>query len=149
MAAEQTHGQSTGVPVTQTYVDALVYSDDRATRAALVRAVGRRAGKGLPLLRWHEAATHAGVLEKVAQNRYALLVLDSEAARVGGMAIARELKTSLYDCPPIIVTIARPQDAWLATWCEADAHVAEPFDPVEVQEAVAGVLRASSREVVV
>lgn len=147
MAAEHTHGQTTGAPSTQEYVDALVYSDDRATRAALVRAVGRRAGKGLPLLRWHEAATHAGVLEKVAENRYALLVLDSEAAKVGGMAISRELKTSMYECPPIIVTIARPQDAWLATWCEADAYIAEPFDPVEVQEAVARVLRGASREV--
>lgn len=121
-------------------VDVLVYSDDSTTRRAIIDAVGRRAGKGLPLLRWTEAATHAGVLEKVEDGNFAVLVLDGEAAKVGGMAIARQLKTSMYDCPPIMLTIARPQDTWLATWSEADAWVSEPLDPVEVQETLAGLL---------
>lgn len=122
-------------------VDVLVYSDDRTTRRAVIESVGRRAGKGLPLVRWTETATHAAVLEKVSETDFAVLVLDGESAKVGGMAISRELKTSLYRCPRVIVTIARPQDAWLATWSEADAVVAEPLDPVDMQETLAGLLR--------
>ena len=127
-------------------VDVLVYSDDRATRRIIIDSIGRRAGKGLPLLRWTEAATHAGALERISETNFAALVLDSEAAKVGGMALSRELKTTLFDCPPILITVARPQDRWLAAWSEADAVVAEPLDPVELQEALAGLLRAQGGE---
>lgn len=141
MAATQAPaGSTTPTQAAPETVDVLVYSDDRATRHAIMDAVGRRAGKGLPLLRWTEAATLAGVREKVADGNFAVLVLDGEAAKVGGMAISRELKTSMYACPPIMLTLARPQDAWLAMWCEADAWVSEPLDPVEVQETLAGLL---------
>ena len=143
MAGTQVEAGTTTTPTapeTPETVDVLVYSDDRATRRAIIDAVGRRPGTGLPLVRWTEVATHAGLQEKVSDNVYSVLVLDGEAAKVGGMAICRELKTSLFDCPPVMLTIARPQDAWLATWSEADAWVAEPLDPVEVQETLAGLL---------
>ncbi|TRW47171.1 response regulator transcription factor [Georgenia yuyongxinii] len=122
-------------------VDLLIYSDDVDTRRTVIEAVGRRAAKGLPLIRWTEAATHAGVLQKVADGDFALLVLDGEAAKVGGMAVSRQLKSEIYDCPPILLLIARPQDAWLATWSEADAYVSAPLDPIDLQEAVARLLR--------
>ncbi|MFD1507688.1 hypothetical protein FE374_08385 [Georgenia yuyongxinii] len=122
-------------------VDLLIYSDDVDTRRTVIEAVGRRAAKGLPLIRWTEAATHAGVLQKVADGDFALLVLDGEAAKVGGMAVSRQLKSEIYNCPPILLLIARPQDAWLATWSEADAYVSAPLDPIDLQEAVALLLR--------
>lgn len=122
-------------------VDVLVYSDDVDTRAQVRRAIGRRAAADLPMIRWTEAATHAGVIEKVENGSFALLVLDGEAAKVGGMAVCRQLKNEMYRCPPVLVVTARPQDAWLATWSQADASIQAPLSPVEVQRAVADLLR--------
>ncbi|MEE6274449.1 hypothetical protein [Georgenia wangjunii] len=126
-------------------VDVLLYSDDVATREEVRRAVGRRAAKDLPLIRWTEAATHAGVVDKAGQGGFALLVLDGEAAKAGGMAISRQLKNELYACPPVLILTARPQDAWLAAWSQADGVVAAPLDPLELQEAVARLLRGQGR----
>lgn len=123
-------------------VDLLVYSDDVDTRRAVMAAVGRRPGRGLPLVRWTEAATHAGVVSKVEAGDFALLVLDGETAKVGGMAVARQLKDEIFECPPVLVLTARPQDAWLAAWADADAVVQAPLDPIDVQEKVSALLRA-------
>ncbi|MPV38584.1 response regulator transcription factor [Georgenia subflava] len=123
-------------------VDLLIYSDDVDTRRAVMAAVGRRPGKGLPLVRWTESATHAGVVKKVEEGDFALLVLDGETGKVGGMAVSRQLKNEIYNCPPVLILTARPQDAWLAVWADADAVVQAPLDPVALQEAVAALLRA-------
>jgi hypothetical protein len=45
------------------------------------------------------------------------------------------------DCPPTLVLIARRDDAWLATWSQADAVVAHPIDAPELTEAAARLLR--------
>jgi DNA-binding response OmpR family regulator len=127
-------------------VDLLIYSDDVDTRRAVIEAVGRRPGKGLPLVRWTESATHAGVVKKVEEGSFALLVLDGEAAKVGGMGISRQLKNEIFECPPVLILTARPQDQWLATWADADAVVSAPLDPIALQEAVAGLLRAGRRD---
>jgi DNA-binding response OmpR family regulator len=68
-------------------------------------------------------------------------ILDGEAAPSGGMGLARQLKHEIYRCPPILVLIGRPQDAWLATWSLADAAVAHPLDPAALANAVAGLMR--------
>ncbi|GAA4433090.1 hypothetical protein GCM10023169_39660 [Georgenia halophila] len=124
-------------------VDLLIYSDDVDTRRAVIRSVGRRPGKGLPLVRWTEAATHAGAVSKVEQGSFALLVLDGESAKVGGMALARQLKNEIYECPPVLILTARAEDRWLATWANADAIVSAPYDPIALQETVAAMLRAA------
>lgn len=128
------------MPESDEFVDVLLYSDDAATREAVIAAVGRRAAKGLPRIRWDETATGPAVVSKVEANRYALLVLDAEAAKVGGMALARQLKQEIYNCPPALLLIARPQDAWLASWSLAEGHVSAPYDPIELQQAVARLL---------
>jgi len=130
------------MPESDEYVDVLLYSDDSSTRQSVMAAVGRRAAKGLPLIRWDETATGPAVVSKVERQRYALLVLDGEAAKVGGMALSRQLKQEIYRCPPILLLIARPQDEWLATWSLADGVVSAPYDPIELQEAVARLLTA-------
>ncbi|HLS49199.1 MAG TPA: hypothetical protein VK024_04330 [Actinomycetaceae bacterium] len=122
-------------------VDILLYSDDRATRDEVRRSIGRRAAADLPRVRWTEAATHAGAVTKATEGSFALLILDGEAAKVGGMAISRQLKNELYECPPVLILTARPQDAWLATWAQADAIVEAPIDPLEIQQVVAELLR--------
>lgn len=122
-------------------VEILLYSDDAQTRADVRVAVGRRAAADLPLISWTEAATHAAVVELAESGRFAALILDGEAAKVGGLGICRQLKAEIYECPPIIVLTARPQDAWLAAWSEADAAVSAPLDPIEVQTSLARMLR--------
>lgn len=127
-------------------VDVLLYSDDVTTREQVRRAVGRRAAKDLPKIRWTEAATHAAVVRMAEEGSFALLVLDGEAAKAGGMAVSRQLKNELYECPPTLVLIARPQDAWLAASHQADAVVQFPLDPVELQKAVARMLRGTEAD---
>ncbi|OKL53022.1 hypothetical protein BSZ39_11720 [Bowdeniella nasicola] len=123
------------------YIDVLIYSDDSTTRADVIGAVGRRAARGLPMIRWDETATAAAVQSKVAENDYAFLVLDGEAAKVGGMGLCKELKQEVFNCPPILVLIGRPQDTWLAHWSEADDILAAPLNPRDVQEKIAEIQR--------
>ena len=57
------------------------------------------------------------------------------------MGLARQFKYELDDCPPIIVFVARKQDAWLASWALADAVISRPLDPVNAADVVAEQLR--------
>jgi DNA-binding response OmpR family regulator len=123
-------------------VSVLLYSDDRTTRDEVRIGVGRRASADTPRIEWTEAATDAAVLEHVKDQRFDLVVLDGEAAKFGGMGLCRTLKSEVYRCPPILLLIARPQDAWLAAWSEAESIVSYPLDPFAIQEAVADLLRA-------
>ncbi|MEJ2578157.1 MAG: hypothetical protein P8Z68_03565, partial [Kineosporiaceae bacterium] len=70
-----------------------------------------------------------------------VLVLDGEATPAGGMGLCRQLKDEIYDCPPVLVLTGRPQDAWLATWSQADAVVPHPLDPVALARSVAELAR--------
>lgn len=123
-------------------VSVLVYSDDSRVRKDVIAGTGRRAAAGLPLIKWTESATPEGTLDKVKNGEFDLLIFDAEAPRAGGISLARTLKTEVYNCPPIMILIARQQDAWLANWAEAESIVNHPIDPLEIQEAVAGILRA-------
>jgi DNA-binding response OmpR family regulator len=121
-------------PVAARAAKILVYSDDLNVREKVRFAVGSST-HGRPV-EWTEAATHATVTRLLAEKTFDLVVLDGEAAKVGGMGIAREMKHELYECPPILLLVGRPTDAWLATWSEADAAVSHPLDPFAVREAV-------------
>jgi DNA-binding response OmpR family regulator len=120
----------------------LLYSDDVDTREQVRLAVGRRLSRGAPDIAWVETATHAAVVAAADAGDLDLLVLDGEAAKSGGMGLCRQLKHEVYDCPPVLVLTGRPQDAWLASWSLADAVVAHPLDPVELQRVVAGLVTA-------
>ena len=58
------------------------------------------------------------------------------------MGLARQLKDEIFRCPPILVLTGRPQDAWLASWSNADAVVSRPLDPVELHGAVAALVES-------
>lgn len=122
----------------------LVYSDDRTTREKVRLAIGRRPAADLPLVEFVECATHAAVMKALDAGGVELAILDGEAAPVGGMGIARQVKEEVYQAPPILVLIGRPQDAWLATWSRAEAAVAHPIDPLTLATAVADLLRRSA-----
>ncbi len=70
-----------------------------------------------------------------------LLILDGEAVPAGGMGLCKQLKEEIYECPPMLVLIGRPDDAWLATWSRADQVVPHPARPHGVAEAVAELAR--------
>lgn len=112
----------------------LLYSDDRNVREKVRFAVGPTT-HGRPIA-WVEAATHAAVTAQLDATTFDLVILDGEAAKVGGMGIARQMRHELYVCPPILLLVGRPGDAWLATWSEADAAVSHPLDPFAVRDAV-------------
>lgn len=128
-------------PTGPTTLRVLLYSDHVETRQAVLLAAGRRIAKDLPPVEWVEVATPAAVVSSVDAGGLDLLVLDGEAGKNGGMSLCRQLKDEIFRCPPVLVLIARPQDAWLASWSQADDVVCRPLDPIVLQESLAGLLR--------
>jgi DNA-binding response OmpR family regulator len=123
-------------------VSVLLYSDDYTTRDAVRAAVGRRPAKDVEVVRWHECATADAVISTVDHERFDILVLDGEAAKVGGLGLARQLKNEIFNCPPIIVLTGRPQDSWLAAWSQADLAVPHPLDPIALTSAITTLARS-------
>ncbi len=119
----------------------LVYSDDRLVRQQVRTALGRRPAMDLPALTYIECATEPVVISTVDAGGLDLLILDGEATPAGGMGVARQLKDEIYRCPPILVIVGRPQDAWLATWSRADGVVSHPIDAITLAKTVEKLIR--------
>jgi DNA-binding response OmpR family regulator len=119
----------------------LVYSDDSNTREQVRMATGRRPATDVPQVEFIECATPAAVIKELDRGGIDVCVLDGEAVPAGGMGICRQIKDEIFNCPPVLLLIGRPQDAWLATWSRADAAVTLPVEPVEFASALAGLLR--------
>lgn len=119
----------------------LVYSDDANTREQVRLAIGRRPAADLPPVEFVECATLPAVLAALEDGGIDLCVLDGEAVPAGGMGVCRQIKDEVFQCPPVVLLIGRPQDAWLATWSRAEAAVTHPVDPVALSDALAGLLR--------
>ena len=115
----------------------LVYSDDSNTREQVRLAAGRRPAPDVPLVEFLECATPAAVLKELG----AAHGIVAETVPMGGMGLCRQIKDEVFDCPPVLLLIGRPQDAWLATWSRAEAAVTHPVDPVEFASALASLLR--------
>jgi len=120
----------------------LVYSDDSDVRQQVILGLGRRVHPDLPELEYLEVATEPVVWQLLDAGGIALAILDGEATPAGGMGIARQMKDEIYQAPPALVLVGRPQDNWLATWSRADAAVSHPLDPIELGEAVIRLLRS-------
>ncbi|MDF0530217.1 hypothetical protein P0W64_07070 [Tsukamurella sp. 8F] len=123
----------------------LVYSSHAGHRAEIMRALGTRPAPDVTV-HADEAATADTVVERLAGpdgrgGRYALAILDGEAAPSGGMGLARRLRDEIPGCPPLLVVTARAADAWLARWSRADASLARPLDPFELAATVTGLLK--------
>ena len=119
----------------------LVFSHRPEVREAIITAVGRRPAPDLGRVRVLEAAGSAEVLAAADDGELDLAILDGEAQPTGGMGLSRQLKNEIDDCPPIVVTVRRRDDRWLATWSQADAVLVHPLDPLTAAETVAEVLR--------
>ncbi|MDT0323402.1 response regulator transcription factor [Streptomyces millisiae] len=123
-------------------VTVLVYSDDVNTREQVRMAAGRRPAADLPPIEYLECATLPAVLTALEQGGVDACVLDGEAVPAGGMGVCRQIKDEIFDCPPVLVLIGRPQDAWLASWSRAEAAVPHPVDPTELTNALTALLRS-------
>ena len=119
----------------------LVYSDDAAVRASVIAALGRRPAADLPLVECVEFATEPAIVRRLDAGGVDLAILDGEAVPSGGMGIARRMKNEIYNAPPVLLLLGRPQDAWLATWSQAEAVIPHPIDPVLLAQAAAALLR--------
>ena len=119
----------------------LLYASDRTTRQNVRLTLGRKVASDLPLVRVLEVATQAAVITAMDAGGIDLAILDGEAVP-GGMGLCRQLKDEIRHCPPILVLIGRPDDAWLATWSRADGAVSHPVDPLRLPAAVAALLRS-------
>ncbi|WP_129339246.1 response regulator transcription factor [Cellulomonas endophytica] len=118
----------------------LLHSDSADVRAQVRLGVGRRLARGAAEVDWVEVATAGAVVATVERGGVDLVVLDGEADKEGGLGLCRRLKDEVFGCPPVLVLTGRPQDAWLASWSEADAAVSRPLDPQVLREAVVGLL---------
>jgi DNA-binding response OmpR family regulator len=119
----------------------LLYASDRRTRTDVRLALGRKVAADLPPIRLLEVATPAALTGAMDAGGIDLVILDGEAVPAGGMGLCRQLKDEILRCPPILLLIGRPDDAWLATWSRADGAVSHPIDPVRLPGAVANLLR--------
>lgn len=122
-------------------LNVLVFSDDSSIRAQVLAALGTRVSPELPRLTFVEVATEPVVIRTLDKGGVDLVILDGEAQPAGGMGICRQLKDEIFNCPPVMLLTARPQDAWLATWSRADGAVPRPLDPVALAETAATLLR--------
>lgn len=119
----------------------LVYSDDAGTREQVRLATGRRPAADVPPVEFVQCATLPAVLKALEGGGIDVCVLDGETVPAGGMGVCRQIKDEIFDCPPVLLLIGRPQDAWLATWSRAEAAVTLPVDPVEFADSLAALLR--------
>ncbi|GHH34541.1 hypothetical protein [Streptomyces candidus] len=119
----------------------LVYSDDASTREQVRLAAGRRPAADVPPVEFLECATLPAVLKALDAGGIDVCVLDGESVPAGGMGVCRQIKDEIFDCPPVLLLMGRPQDAWLATWSRAEAAVTLPVEPVGFAASLAALLR--------
>lgn len=118
----------------------LVYSSNAGVRRRVQQALGRVPDGDIAPLDFVDAATQAVVVQMMTSGSIDLAVLDGEATPSGGIGLAKQLKDELLQYLPIVLIIARPDDAWLASWARADAVVSHPVDPVELRRVVLPLL---------
>jgi len=79
-------------------------------------------------------------LELLDEGRaYDLVVADADTAPMGGMHLSREIHARGQmgrDMPPVVLLVAREDDAWLSNWSQAEAYVRKPADPFDLAEVV-------------
>ncbi len=121
-------------------INVLVYSDNQEIRTEVMNSVGRRVAKDLPEISWIEAATWEGAELKIRENDIAMLILDAETSKLGGIGLGKKVRDEIVPDMPYIVLIARPQDEWLARVASPNKILQYPIDPRQLSAAVATIL---------
>ena len=128
-------------------INIVLYSDDSTVRAAVKSALGRSLSPEMGEHQIREFATadalrlYVDGVKPDSTNPIDVFILDGEAAPEGGMGVARQLKDEVFNCPPVLLLVARKEDAWLAAWSRAEASVIHPIDPFTLSQTVADLLR--------
>jgi DNA-binding response OmpR family regulator len=120
----------------------LVYSDDRRLRERVSTSLGVRPDLDIPPIQLEECATEPAVLTLLDAGGIDLCIFDGETVPVGGIGLCRQIKNEIFQAPPVLVLIGRPDDAWLATWAMADDTVAYPVNPIELSSKAVALLKA-------
>lgn len=124
----------------------LVYSDNAKVRNTVKTSIGRRPTEDISDVEIYDVATEPALIKVMDSKKFDLVILDGEAAPAGGLGVCRQLKDEIYNCPPILVLVARPDDRWLATWSKADAIVAHPIDPRALVKAVINLIKPANSQ---
>lgn len=119
----------------------LVYSHRQDVRERIMSAVGRRPAPDVGRIDFLECASVSDVLMAIDDQVADVVILDGEAQPTGGIGISRQIHQEATVIPPIVLTVRRAADRWLATWARADEILVHPLDPVTAAETVAGLLR--------
>ncbi len=128
-------------------INIVLYSDDSTVRAAVKSALGRSLSPEMGEHQIREFATadalrlYVDGVKPESNNPIDVFILDGEAAPEGGMGVARQLKDEVFNCPPVLLLVARKEDAWLAAWSRAEASVTHPVDPFTLANTVAELVR--------
>ncbi|HVV75862.1 MAG TPA: hypothetical protein VHC43_07485 [Mycobacteriales bacterium] len=124
-------------------LNVLVYASSPDTRDRVIRALGEHPEPAVTIdaiaIDNQEAA-----IARLDAGGVDLAILDGEAAPSGGMGLARQIKDEIDDPPPVVLLVARRDDAWLATWSRAEAVVPHPVDPVTLANAVTSLIEGRS-----
>jgi DNA-binding response OmpR family regulator len=121
----------------------LVYASHPATLERVVDALGEQPTPGLSIA-VEQISNGRELIARLDQGGVDLAILDGEAAPSGGMGLARQIKDEIDNPPPVLLLVARRDDAWLATWSRAEAVVPHPIDAVQLAAAVAELLTAAA-----
>ena len=119
----------------------LVYSHRQDVRERIMTAVGRRPAPDVGRIDFLECSSVSDVLMAIDDEVADVVILDGEAQPTGGIGISRQIHQEAAVIPPIILTVRRADDRWLATWARADEILVHPLDPVIAAETVASLLR--------
>ena len=109
-------------------------------------ALGIRPDEDLPPLAFVECATQPAALGQLDTGTIDVAILDGEAVPSGGIGLCRQLKDEIFERPPVLVLMGRPDDAWLATWARAETIVSHPVNPFELTDKVVALLEVGSPE---
>jgi CheY-like chemotaxis protein len=113
----------------------LLVSGDRAVSAQVTTALAGRADLDVT-----EVATPQRALQQLDDEPpFDIVVGDNDTHPTGGFYLAREVAARRQmgrAVPPVVLLIARKQDAWLSDWAQADAWVCKPADPFDLAEVV-------------
>ncbi|SDP23492.1 hypothetical protein SAMN04515671_3358 [Nakamurella panacisegetis] len=119
----------------------VVYSHRADVRERIMTAVGRRPAPDVGRIDFLECASVADVLMAIDDQVADVVILDGEAQPTGGIGISRQIHQEATVIPPIMLTVRRAADRWLATWAKADEVLVHPLDPVIAAETLASLLR--------
>lgn len=122
----------------------LVYSDNAKIRKTVKTSIGSRPTEQVSQVEIYDVATEPALIKVMDSKQFDLVILDGEASPAGGLGVCRQLKDEIYNCPPILVLVARADDRWLATWSRADAIVAHPIDPRALVNAVVALINPAT-----